>query len=110
MNSEIDYKTVRDHFMRNGYSVTESRIKSIKYEHKSIKYHDRVGHPSERNSEIVMAIFELGKGSFAICTENNGWDLEHLPIFTGTSGDDVVTRVEYEDNGKTSAPPILVSG
>lgn len=87
---------VRDQLIRNGYHPLREAV-SIEYTHKGTRYTDTVGSNSKRNGEIVRAIFALKGGSFAICTDTRGWDLEHLPIFTGSSGDDHVHSVEYDD-------------
>ena len=76
------------------YPILEDRIFRIFYGHKDDMTIDTVGRPSSVNGEIVMAIFRMESGSYAICTENRGWNKLNLPIFTGNNGDDEVFDVD----------------
>ena len=93
--AERDYGIVREFLRSQGFEVLSRRILAVAYRHKESSYMARVGKPSTQNNEMVAAIYELSSGSYAICTLSRGWDMEHLPILTGSSGDDEVVHVEY---------------
>ena len=93
-NAEREYQVTIGFLAKQDIAVTNDRIFRLLYRHQDEELVAQVGKESTVDGEIVMAICAFGSGSFAICTRKRGWDYEHVPIYTGSNGDDVVLEVE----------------
>lgn len=91
----ILYREILEYLVSNGFCVTQDIIRRIEYTQKAQHQTAEVGYAASANGELVMAIFALSSGSYAICTTHRGWDMTRTTIFTGFDGDDLVNTVQY---------------
>ena len=70
-NVEDFYSSIVQFLESQGISVSEKRVYSISFTHKSRNITETVGEKSESNNELVCAIFESGE-LFYTCTPSRG--------------------------------------
>lgn len=89
------YQSIKQGIDTAGFDLTDRRVSGLVYSDRGSEIHAEVGNPIISGGEIVIAIFELESGSFAICTPSRGSER----VFDGTNpilvGSDKVRSVEY---------------
>lgn len=69
--AERVYQSIREFVKEQGYTINDSRIYSITFDHNGNRITDTVGEVSASNGEHVVAIFDAGM-VYLVCTLNSG--------------------------------------
>ncbi len=98
--AEQRYQVIRQGLDSAGLELTDKRIFGLVYSSQESENHAEVGNPLVSGGEIVIAIFELKSGAYAVCTPSRGSDRVFDGINPILVGIQEVRTVQYfkEDN------------